>query len=172
MDHRGIALRLAGTPGALRALLTSLPAPDATRRPPGGAWSINEIVGHLLDEERDDFPPRLRSLLSDPGAKWPRLDPEASARERRHSERPLAELLAAFEAERARSVAWLNGLGSPDWSLVYEHSPPGPITAGQLLACWAAHDALHVRQVAKRLFELAQRDAEGASLAYAGEWRA
>lgn len=172
MDHGRIAARLANTPAALRALLTGLPAEDAARRPPTGAWSINEIVGHLVDEEQGDFPIRIRSLLADPGAKWPPLDPERSVRERRHNDRPLPELLAAFESERAASLRWLNEMRAPDWTRTYTQHPSGALAAGQLLACWAAHDALHIRQIAKRLFELAQRDANGASLAYAGEWGA
>jgi hypothetical protein len=39
-----------------------------------------------------------------------------------------------------------------------------------LLASWAAHDALHLRQIARRLHGLAARDAGPYGVAYAGEW--
>ena len=41
-----------------------------------------------------------------------------------------------------------------------------------LLTSWAAHDALHLRQIAKRLFQLAERDGGEYNSRYAGEWRA
>jgi hypothetical protein len=36
------------------------------------------------------------------------------------------------------------------------------------MASWAAHDALHLRQIAKRLYELTARDAGRYSAGYAG----
>jgi hypothetical protein len=40
------------------------------------------------------------------------------------------------------------------------------------MVSWAAHDMLHLRQIAKRLFQIAQRDGDGFSTDYAGEWKA
>jgi hypothetical protein len=40
--------------------------------------------------------------------------------------------------------------------------------AGDLLASWAAHDARHLEQIAKRLHGLAARDGTPYSVAYAG----
>jgi hypothetical protein len=57
-----------------------------------------------------------------------------------------------------------------DWSVAYQHPKVGPIRAGDLLTGWAAHDALHLRQISKRLFQLAERDGAGFTSRYAGEW--
>lgn len=172
IDHLAIATRLEGMSAALRSLVGRLSPNDARHRPANQAWSIVEIVAHLADEEAEDFRPRLQSMLRDPRARWPGIDPEGAARARRYHERDLGNELERFARERAASVAWLRSVSGPDWSARYEHTPPGPLRADQLLACWAAHDALHLRQVAKRLFELAERDADRQSVAYAGEWRA
>jgi len=82
--------------------------------------------------------------------------------------------LIAFAREREASLLWLRSLGNVDWKIAYIHPKVGPVTAGELLVSWAAHDALHVRQIAKRMFELAARDGEpeGFSTRYAGEWSA
>ncbi len=42
--------------------------------------------------------------------------------------------------------------------------------AGTLFASWLAHDALHLRQIAKRMYELAVRDAGSFDTKYAGDW--
>lgn len=167
---------LARTPGALCALLRDIDDHDARWRPPGGQWSILEIVNHMADEDADDFAPRLESTLRDPAAPWAPLDPEGAARDRRYNERELSASLERFEAVRTSS---LNGLAeltregaAIDWSRAYRHPKIGPIRAGDLLASWVAHDHLHLRQIAKRLFQLAQRDAGDYATRYAGEWGA
>jgi hypothetical protein len=145
---------------------------EATWKPPSGAWSILEIVCHLGDEEVDDFRTRLRLTLEDPSQDWPKIDPEGWARERRYNERDLGESLERFARERAASVAWLRSLRDVDWSRAATHPRLGSLRAGDLMASWAAHDALHLRQIAKRLHELAAADAPGFDAGYAGEWRA
>ena len=64
----------------------------------------------------------------------------------------------------------LHALKDPDWSRFKEHPRFGPMIAGDLLAAWCAHDALHLRQLARRLHQLAQRDAAGGTIRYAGDW--
>jgi hypothetical protein len=50
------------------------------------------------------------------------------------------------------------------------HPKVGATAAGDVMASWAAHDALHLRQIAKRLWELAGRDGAPFRTGYAGEW--
>lgn len=166
--------RMSATPGSVQALLSGVSADAAAWKPSSGAWSILEIVCHLGDEEVDDFRARLRFVLERREGPWPPIDPEGWARDRRYNERDLADALARFARERRASLDWLRGVAArePDWSAAYEHPRFGPIRAGDLLASWAAHDALHLRQIAKRLYELASEDAPGFRTGYAGDWRA
>lgn len=154
---------------------------DARLKPPSGAWSILEIVCHLVDEETDDFRARLELTQRDPAAPWPGIDPEGWAVRREYSKQDLDAKVRAFAEERAKSVSWLRSLREPDWQVAHNHPRFGPIRAGDLLCAWAAHDALHIRQIAKRLYELAARDGEALGresggkpfiTRYAGEWGA
>jgi hypothetical protein len=173
-----IIKRLDSTPAAVGAMCSSLAPDEASFKPPSGAWSVLEIVCHLVDEETDDFRARLESTLRDPAAKWPLTDPEGWSIQREYHKQDLAAKLQQFTDQRARTISWLRSLKSPDWQTAYIHPRIGPIRAGELLIAWAAHDALHIRQIAKRLFELAARD--GATMdpanpfitRYAGEWGA
>lgn len=146
---------LEGFPRALEALLLPLPEQSLTWRPPDGGWSLIEIVGHLLDEEELDFRPRLFSTLEDPARPWPPINPPETVQQRNHQAASLDELLSQFECERRTSLSALHARVLPDWSNTHEHPRIGPISATDLLVSWAAHDALHLRQIGKRLYELA-----------------
>lgn len=156
----------------LPAVVDGLSPDDARWRPPNNAWSVLEVVRHLVDEEVEDFRRRLELTLRDPAAPWPAIDPEGVAVKRRYNEGSLDEAVERFVTERAASVSWLRGLRAPDWDRGHEHPRAGTIRAGDLLTAWAAHDALHLRQIAKRLFQMAERDGEGFRSLYAGSWTA
>ncbi|MEZ5973794.1 MAG: DinB family protein [Planctomycetota bacterium] len=158
--------RLAIFAKGLHQLLGGLSDADARWRPPDGGWSILEIIGHLISEDRDDFRTRLESLLSDPSKPWPVLDPEAAIQEHGFNEADFKKALAQFEMERGRNVAWLRNLGSAVWTEAHDHRGR-EIRGGDLLAAWACHDALHLRQIATRLEKMSERDAPGFSTAYA-----
>lgn len=75
------------------------------------------------------------------------------------------------EASRSRStpasVAWLRGLSVPRWD-VARPTKHGPLHAGDLLASWAAHDARHLGQVAKRLLGWSAQVGAPSTVLYAG----
>lgn len=171
MQIETLAARMARFPAGLRSMLGGLAEEDARWRPGGGGWSILEVVNHLADEEVEDFRERLSRTLADPSREWPPIDPEGVVASRRYNERDLGDSLARFAVARAESIAWLRGLADPDWKAARRLARGGELTAGDLLAAWAAHDALHLRQIARRLFDLARRDLPGMSAAYAGgDW--
>ncbi len=170
-DALALRDRLARFPAALRAAASVCNAQDARWKPAPEHWSVLEACSHVLDEEREDFRVRVELTLRDPALEWPKLDLAHVAEKRRYNERDLAQVLADFERERAASIAWLDGLaGDTDWSRAKAHPKFGPLAAGMLLAAWAAHDMLHLRQIARRLHELAARDAGEYSVKYAGDW--
>lgn len=172
MNADALIDRLEASGPLFRAVLSGVSEADLRWRPETGAWSLLEIVSHVADEELEDFRVRLRLTLEDPAADWPPLDPEAAATTRRYNEGDLGERLATFERERAQSVLWLRSLRAPDWSRAHTFRPGIDLSAGDLLASWAAHDALHLRQVARRLFQVVERDAGSWRTTYAGEWGA
>jgi hypothetical protein len=153
----------------IQGLVAGVSAAEARVRPAPDAWSMLEVVAHLLDEEREDFRPRLDVVLHRPDESWPRIDPPGWVTARGYNERELGATVSEFLTERERSVAWLAGLTAPEWSRTYQASF-GPITAGDLAASWAAHDLLHTRQLlelrrARLLALVAPHRTE-----YAGDW--
>jgi uncharacterized damage-inducible protein DinB len=101
-------VRLSGTPVRLEELTASLGS-EALRHKPGGAWSIQENAGHLLDLETlwlarvDDFVEGRETLLAADLT-------NRKTHEARHNERPLADILRAFRSDRGALVKRLQGL--------------------------------------------------------------
>lgn len=158
----------------LPVLVVGVPDDDARWKPESGAWSILEIVTHLCDEEVEDFRMRVRLTLEEPEKDWPAIDPEGWAVARKYNEGDLRASVERFVAEREKSIAWLKELpgSGADWSRAHTHPKYGPFAAGALLASWAAHDLLHLRQITRRLYQLTQRDAGEHDIGYAGQWTA
>jgi len=88
----------------IHGLVVGVSAAEARVRPEPAAWSILEVVAHLLDEEREDFRPRLDVVLHRPHETWAPIDPAAWVTARGYNDRELAATLSAFLAERERSL--------------------------------------------------------------------
>lgn len=133
---------------AITALCEQVPEEQAKIRPEVDSWSLNEILGHLLDEEREDFRARIQLLFEDPCEEWPAIDPENWVEERQYRQRSVVEILRLFQDERQRSIAWLRSLDDPDWYQEKDH-PSGAFSlrAGDLLLSWIAHDLAHIQQL-------------------------
>jgi len=149
------------------ALVEGLSEEEVRWKPSPEEWSILEVCCHLLDEEREEFRPRLERTLRNPEEPWPPLDLRDVAQRRGYNQREPGAVLEEFSNLRRASIAWLRGLISPDWSRSHQAPGIGTLRAGDLIAAWAAHDACHLRQIAKRLQGLAARDAGEFHTAYA-----
>lgn len=145
--------------------------PDVARREPApGKWSIQQVLAHLADEERNDFRPRLDYMLHRPGEAWPQIHPERYVNGGGFNDQPLNTLRTDFLLERQKSLAWLNGLHDADWRVRYRHMDKREYTAASLLCAWPAHDLLHLRQIERILFQHLQRAADPDRTDYAGAW--
>ena len=171
-DFQNLIMSLNRFGRMLPAVVDGLSESDAKWKPDENSWSILEVVCHLADEEVEDFRLRLKMTLSDPKQEWPPIDPEGVAIERKYNEQNLVAVTQRFTKERSDSIQWLESLQNPDWELAFDHPQYGPLSAGLLMVSWAAHDQLHLRQIAKRMFEMNQRDGAPFSTKYAGDWKA
>jgi hypothetical protein len=154
----------------IAALLAGFSQEQARRRPTPDAWSALEVACHLLDEEREDFRQRLDLTLHHPEREWPPIDPQGWVTARGYNQRDLGETVAAWRAERQRSLAWLRGLAAPDLTTGRRHPAGFELRAGDLLAAWVAHDLLHARQLLELSYARTADEAAPFSTEYAGDW--
>jgi len=155
---------------AIDALTSGIAADVARTATAPGKWSINEVLGHLADEERNDFRARIDSMLHTPAEKWAPIDPERTVREGNFNHQSLADLRADFMFERGKSLEWLAGLRDALWDATYTHPKMGAFTAASMLCAWAAHDLLHLRQIERILFDHVSRATDPDRTDYAGTW--
>ena len=161
--------RLSHTPAVISSLVEGVSPQQARWKPAADRWSILEVVNHLHDEECEDFRTRLDGILHHPGQPLPPIDPPRWAIERKYNERDMQESLGRFLEARRMSLQWLRDLNNPNWEQSHQ-LPHGPIQAGDILASWAAHDFLHVRQLSKLHWEYLNREAAPFKTEYAGPW--
>jgi uncharacterized damage-inducible protein DinB len=141
---------LRGTPAVLRAWLWDLPDTWATPNEGPDTWSPYDIVGHLIHGDRTDWIPRTELLLAH-GESRPFTPFDRFAQFEESRGKSLHELLDTFTELRAQNLARLESLRltPTDFERRGRHPELGPVTLGQLLATWVAHDLNHLGQIAR-----------------------
>ena len=146
---QGIAV-LERTPRVMDAMLRGLP--DAWVRATEGpdTWSPFDVVGHLIHGERTDWIPRARIILEH-GERRPFDRFDMSAHFKASAGETLESLLDQFATLRAANLETLRGwkLTPAQLELRGTHPEFGPVTLGQHLATWVAHDLDHISQVVR-----------------------
>jgi hypothetical protein len=154
------------TPAVLRAWLWELPEPWTSSNEGQETWSPYDIIGHLIHGERTDWIPRAELLLTHGESRaFTPFDRFAQFNESRG--KSLLELLDTFSDLRAQNLVRLESLRltPADFERRGRHPELGPVTLGQLLATWVAHDLNHLGQIA-RVMGRQYTDAVGPWLAY------
>jgi hypothetical protein len=146
MDLDEARSRLAVGIDAIECFVAGIGDEEATYRPGPEAWSVVDVLGHLLEEEGADFRARMRTTLKDPQGPWPPLDPQAAVAAARRGTTSARSLVERFREERAVSLAWLATLEAPDLDRAHLADGRG-LRAGDVLAAWVAHDLVHLRQL-------------------------
>jgi hypothetical protein len=169
MEFHSIIIQMQANARRIQALVEGVSPEQARWKPDPETWSILEVLCHLYDEEREDFRVRLDLILFHSGADWPPIDPAGWVSARAYNQQSLAEALQGYLTEREKSLAWLSGLREPDFDKS-ESGDLGTISAGDMLASWAGHDLLHMRQLVELQRAYIVRLSGPYSSDYAGEW--
>jgi hypothetical protein len=144
MSRRSVLIEsLQSTPRDLARLLRPIEAAAVLWRPAPDDWCIADVVAHLSYCEVP-YLARLRRVVEQDNPFEPSLPPNESAHDLTRS---LAELLAAFVARRADTVAFLTGLEQRDWGRPLVHETIGPTKLRDQVQELVAHDNTHLEQV-------------------------
>jgi len=142
-----IAALLESAVAAIRAEVDALPKALATFHPSDGEWSINEVLGHLIEAERRGFAGRIKVLLASKDPQLEGWDQNEVARGRRDDMKTAAKLLAELERMRAESASLVRGLKAADLKRGGQHPKVGWLRVQDLLQEWVHHDRNHIKQI-------------------------
>ena len=161
--------KLARHPVLIQALLNDLAEEQLRWKPSEHEWSMLEVIYHLYDEEKEDFPVRLKMTLENPEGDWPPIDPSGWVTARKYNEGKVETALTGFLKQRESSLQFLKHLDTPDLSKQHKHPAGFWLGAGDILASWVAHDLLHIRQLTRLHYQYWQGE-QSYDVAYAGNW--
>lgn len=138
------------TPRALDALLRGLPAEWIFSNEGEHTWAVFDVIGHLIHGERSDWMVRTRWILQF-GETRPFEPFDREAQKGESTGKSLNELLDEFARVRGQNLAELRALDlrPEQFALRGRHPALGPVTLGELLATWAAHDLTHLHQISR-----------------------
>lgn len=138
------------TPSILRAWLHGLDDRWLHANTGRDTFSPYDVLGHLIENERSDWVPRLHHLRQH-GEAVPFPPFDRFAMWQWSKGRTVASLLDEFAERRADNVQELRRLklGDDDMRRRGLHPALGTVTLAQLLATWVVHDQNHLSQIAR-----------------------
>jgi len=123
-----------------------------------GKWSPREVVAHLADWE-PILRGRLETAYQTPGAsvqgidEWVRGEEVGygwvRGEEVGYGRMDLEDALAVFRSERARTLAFLEGLSEDDFGRDFVHSELGRMTIREYASNMLGHDVFHLEQLSR-----------------------
>ncbi|HXM72725.1 MAG TPA: DinB family protein [Candidatus Dormibacteraeota bacterium] len=109
-----------------------------------GAWTIAEILNHLLDTEQR-YLGRVRRMRRELRPSM-RMMPDPD-----YTKLSALKAWTQFYELRKRHLKLLRSLKPAEWRRSGTLTPVGKISIGSLVRHMAAHDAMHTAQIARRL---------------------
>jgi hypothetical protein len=142
---------LEATPETLRSRLASLPQDWLNYQEDPAAWSPTSVLIHFVHNEKVNWIPRARVILSDVEPRkfvpFQQMPPEEMG------SADTAQLLDEFAYLRTANLSVLRGFRLDQAALDRqgEHPALGTVSLRQLLATWVVHDMNHTHQIVKTL---------------------
>lgn len=110
----------------------------------GGAWTITQVLNHLLDTEQRYYS-RVRRMRKELKPKM-RIMPDPD-----YTRLSALRAWSQFYELRQRHLKLLRSLQPAEWDREGSLTPIGDISIASLVRHMAAHDSMHTAQIARRL---------------------
>jgi hypothetical protein len=132
---------------AFAATLDALTPELASWRPAPSEWCVNEVVGHVIEAEKNGFAGRIKVILGADEPDLPTWDRDRIIKERDDCARDPKELKRELTEVRRESVKLVRSLRPEQVPRGGLHPQVGRLTVDELLHEWVHHDGNHLRQV-------------------------
>lgn len=148
-ELESILPKMESTHAKFKAFIDGLDG-DAVQQPSAGnPWNPREIVGHLLDAERAHRRFIEAVASGNPPAKVENFDLNAwnAARVAKRANQSVAELMAAYDEERAATIAVLKALPDDAWAKAGDHAALGHVTVEYVARIIGLHERSHLQEM-------------------------
>lgn len=115
--------------------------PLALLRTDEGGWSIREILGHMVDTDREIWWPRIETMLRYDEPFLESVDQGKLIDEQGWNDQSVEHILAQFMQFRWSAALQMNGLTDQDIRRKGRHYELGEMTVANVLQILVAHDA-------------------------------
>lgn len=130
-----------------------------------GTWNASEVIGHLIEAEKNNWIPRLEFIFHEGESKpFPAFD--RSAHLNQGSDRSIEQKLLEFKTIRMLNISKLKVLIEPELHLELTgyHPAFGVVKLRELISTWVVHDLTHIAQIVRVMAERYRSDV--------GSWKA
>jgi len=141
--------KMEATHQKFKAFVTGLDAAVVQQPSPANAWNPREITGHLVDAERAHRRFIEAVAAGNPPAKLENFDLDAwnAGRVAKRAGQTLADLLAAYDQERAATIAVLQALPDDAWEKAGDHPALGHVTVEYVARVIGLHERAHLQEM-------------------------
>jgi uncharacterized damage-inducible protein DinB len=146
MNDPYLFIALATGPRTIAYLVRQLSAEALDLPSEEGRFSPREVIAHLADAE-PLLAARIKQAVDRPGSTVHPFDEGERAVQLNYSGTDIEEQLALFQAERAKTIAMLQGLADADWEQSAVHEIRGRFTVRDQAYFFVCHDQYHVEQL-------------------------
>ncbi|SFK34166.1 DinB superfamily protein [Halobacillus dabanensis] len=157
---RNEALEILGrTPTTLENFLSGLSLGWMECNEGEGTWNPTQVVDHLIECERNNWVPRLKTMVEEGGNKvFPPFDRDAHITN--PSKTSLSQKLNEFKCLRFQNTEIVRGLIISDTQLELtgKHPAFGEVKLSELLSTWVVHDLTHISQIVRVMAERYRED--------------
>ncbi|MCY8267076.1 DinB family protein [Bacillus haynesii] len=152
------------TPQTLSQLLTGLSSEWINRNEGENTWSAFDVVGHLIEGEKNNWLPRIKMILTK-GATEPFPPFDRFSQLNQNDGKTMEQLLNEFADIRRANLEILRQIINPktNFEQTGVHPEFGIVKLREQISTWVAHDLTHISQIARVLAKRYQNDV--------GPWR-
>ncbi|WP_053220063.1 DinB family protein [Virgibacillus senegalensis] len=147
------------TPQTLDFLLSGLSDGWLNCNEGEGTWNAIEVVDHLIEAERTNWIPRIKTILAQgENTTFPPFDRFAHLKEQK--EESISQRLEAFKKLRAQNISIVLQLidSSHQFEWTGTHPAFGKVKLRELLSTWVVHDLTHITQIVRVMAERYRTD--------------
>lgn len=141
--------KMEATHQKFKAFVSALDEASRVQRAATNAWNPREITGHLVDAERAHRRFIEAVASGNPPARVENFDLDAwnAARVAKRASQSLAELLAAYDEERAATIAALKSLPDDAWEKTGDHAALGHVSIEYVARVIGLHERAHLQEM-------------------------